>query len=292
MSSEPRMRGRRFRRPSPKKHSRERREEPQDLVSYTEETPIDPSQVSMKVLNALEHLGAQRFALPPFSEHFERWIKDLEALLGEFETELSNMVDEVYRQTVQNVLSSLRDDLRKQVELEKDSSGQASRLLQELKECELELSNHEREYGTRTNDARKRNERALGKLTGEINELSKRRLKLLQKRSSFIERILHRPEAKIEENTNVLQSKRDEFDRKGTLLQAELTELRSNFEAKRKQLRERQEILKAKLTEFQRNASNDALEIRNTACQQLRVAIGQAFDRSKSQLTTSTENIQ
>ena len=125
MSSEPRMRGTRFRRPSTKKHSKERRKEHETSVFYQEATPIDPSQVSSKILNALEHLGTQRFALPPFSDHFERWIKDVEAVLTEFETELPDMADQPYRVTVHNVLSSLREALRRQIEAEKDSSGEA-----------------------------------------------------------------------------------------------------------------------------------------------------------------------
>ncbi len=293
MSSEPRMRGTRFRRPSTKKHSKERREEHETSIFYQEAIPIDPSQVSSKILNTLEHLGTQRFALPPFSEHFERWIKDVEAVLTEFETKLPNMADQPYRVTVQNVLSSLREALQKQIEAEKDSSGEASKLMQELNACELELSKLEHEYGTQTYNARKRNERAVGKLRGEIDVLDKRRLKLLRKRPSIIERILHRPGTKLEESTSVLQSKRTEFDKSGTLLQHELDELRANFEVKSKHLRERQEGLKAKLAEFNRNTSNDALEVRNAACQELRLAVTQALDRSsKAQITANPKNTQ
>ncbi|MGD0176749.1 MAG: hypothetical protein ABSC50_08010 [Candidatus Bathyarchaeia archaeon] len=293
MSSEPRMRGTRFRRPSTKKHSKERREERQTSVFYQEATPIDPSQVSSKILNALGHLGTQRFALPPFSEHFERWIKDVEAVLTELETELPNMADQPYRVNVQNVLSSLREALRKQIQAEKDSSGDASKLLQELNTCQLELSKLEHEYGTQTYNARKRNERTVGKLKGEIDVLDNRRLKLLRKRPSIIERILHRPGPKLEESTSALQSKRTEFDMRGTLLQHELDELRANFDVKSKHLRERQEGLKAKLAEFNRNTSNDALEVRNAACQELRLEVTQALDRSsKAQITANPKNTQ
>ncbi|MGA8905527.1 MAG: hypothetical protein WB661_11040, partial [Candidatus Bathyarchaeia archaeon] len=246
-----------------------------------------------RILNALEHLGTQRFALPPFSEHFERWIKDVEAVMTEFETKLPNMTNQPYSVNVQNVLSSLRETLRKQIEAEKDSSGEASKLLQELNVCELELSKLEHEYGAQTYNARKRNERAVGKLKGEIDVLDKRRLKLLRKRPSIIERILHRPGPKLEESTSALQSKRTEFDKSGTLLQHELDELRANFDVKSEHLRERQEALKAKLAEFNRNTSNDALEVRNAACQELRLAVTQALDRSsKAQITANPKNTQ
>jgi len=293
MSSQPRMRGTKFRRPSTKKHSKEKRENRETSIFYQEETPIDPSQVSSRTLNALEHLGTQRFALPPFSEHFERWIKDVEAVLTEFETELPNIADQPYRVTVQNVLPTLREALRKQVDAEKDTSGEASKLLHELSACELELSKLEHEYGTQTNEARKRHERALGKLRGEIDSLDKRRLKLLRQRPSIFERVLHRSSTKLEQSTSALQSKRTDFDHKGTLLQHELDELRANYEVKRGHLREHQQSLKAKLAEFNRNTSNDALEARNAACQELCRAVAHAVDRSsKAQLAADAENTQ
>ena len=291
MSSEPRMRGTRFRRPTTRKHSKERREERETSVFYQEEAPIDPSQVSSRILNALEHLGTQRFALPPFSEHFERWVKDLETVLTEFESDLPSIADQPYRVTVQNVLSSLRETLRKQIEAEKDSSGEASRLMQELNAGELELSKLEREYGAQTYNTRKRNDLALGKLRNQIDVLDKRRLKLLRKQPSIVERILQRSGAKLEESTNTLQSKRTEFDKKEIMLQQELDELRANFEVKRRHLRERQELLKAKLAEFKKNTSNDAMEARNAVCQELRLAIGQAVDRSsQAQIAANPKN--
>ncbi len=293
MSSEPRMRGTRFRRPSTKKHSKEKREKRETSVFYQEEAPIDPSQVSSRILNTLEHLGTQRFALPPFSEHFERWIKDVEAVLTEFETELPNIADQPYRVTVQNVLPSLRETLGKQIDAEKDSSGEASKLLQDSTACELELSKLEHEYGTQTYEARKRHERALGKLKGEIDLLDKRRLKLLRKRPSIVERILHRSGTKLEESTSALQSKRTDFGNKGTLLQHELDELRANYEVKRGHLRERQQLLRAKLAEFKTNTLNDALEVRNAACQELCRTVAQAVDRSsKAQIAADAENTQ
>lgn len=293
MSSEPRMRGTRFRRPSTKKHSKERRGEHEASVSYLEEAPIDPSQVSSRILNALEHLGTQRFALPPFSEHFQRWTKDVEAVLMEFETKLPEMADEAYRVTVQDRLSSLREALGKQVDAEKNSSEETSKILQELRACELELSKLEHDYRTATSEARKRHEKALGKLRNEIDLLDKRRLKLLRKQPSIVERILHRSSAKLDASTNALQSKRTDLDHEGTLLQTNLDELRANFEVKRGRLRERQEFLKAKLDEFNRTTSNDALEVRKAACQEFGLAVTQTVERSsKRQITPDADNIQ
>jgi len=287
------MRGTRFRRPSTKKHSKERMAEHEASVSYREEAPIDPSQVSSRILNALEHLGTQRFALPPFSEHFQRWINDVETVLMEFETKLPEMADEAYRASVQDRLSSLREVLGKQVDAERNTSGEASKILQELSACELELSKLEHEYRTVTYEARKRHEKALGKLRNEIDLLDKQRLKLLRKQPSIVERILHRSSAKLEASTNALQSKRTDLDHEGSLLQTNLDELRENYEVKRGHLRERQELLKAKLNEFNRTTSDDALEVRKAACQEFGLAVTETVERSsKRQITPDSDKIQ
>jgi predicted RNase H-like nuclease (RuvC/YqgF family) len=293
MTSEPRMRGSRFRRPSQKKKSREKTGVAEVTFPYEEEVTVDPLQVSSKTMNALEHLGTQRFVLPPFSEHFDRWIKDVEVVLTEFETELPDMADQQYRATVQNILSSLRQTLDKQIEAERNSSGETSKLLQELNSCELELSKLGHEYRKVTYETRKKHEKALGKLQSEIDMLDRQRLKLLRKHPSIVERLLGRSASKLEASTNVLQSKRNDFDSKGAMLQHDLDELRAKYDVKRSGLSEHEESLKAKLAELKANGSNDALEVRHAACQDLRVTVGQAVDRStKDSIPTNTEGSQ
>ena len=211
----------------------------------------------------------------------------------EFETQLPEMADEAYKATVQDRLSSLRETLGKQVDAEKNSSEETSKILQELSACELELSKLEHEYRTATCEARKRHEKALGKLRNEIDLFDKRRLKLLRKQPSIVERILGRSSAKLEASTNALQSKRTDLDHEGTLLQNNLDELRAKYEVKRGHLRERQELLKAKLDEFNRTTSNDALEVRRAGCQELGLAVTQTVDRSsKRQITPNADNNQ
>jgi hypothetical protein len=164
MTAEPRMRGNRFQRPTRKKKSREKTGIAEDTFPYQEEVTVDPLQVSSKAMNALEHLGMQRFALPPFSEHFDRWIKDVEVVLTEFETTLPNIADEEYRASVRNIMLSLRQTLHKQVESERNSSGESAKVIQELNSSELELSKLEHEYRKATYETRKKHEKALARL--------------------------------------------------------------------------------------------------------------------------------
>ncbi len=262
-----------------KQSTKEKREERENSVFYQEQAPIDTSQVSARILNALEHLGSQRFALPPFSEHFDRWIKDVRAILVEMETELPEVADEPYRGNSERILSDLQLALHKRIDFEKENSEEVSKLHQELSSCELELSKLEREYKTRAHEARRGHERSLETIKGEIDSLDKQRLKLLRKRPSIVDRLLHRPRTKLEESMRVLQTKRTDIGSKQRTLKQNLDELRAEYETRRKQLVERQEALKAELAEFKTNTPNDALDVRNQACQELGRAVVEAIGR-------------
>ncbi len=274
-----------------KQSAKEKREERENSVFYQEKAPIDPSQVSARILNALEHLGSQRFALPPFSEHFERWNKDVRAILEEMETELPEAADQLYRENLARILSDLQLALNKRIDAEKENSEEVSKLHRELNSCELQLSNLEHEYNIRAHEARKGHERSLEKIKGEINSLDKERLKLIRKRPSIVDRLLHRPRSNLEESMRVLQTKKTDIGSKQRTLKQNLDKLRADYEASRKQLIERQEALKAQVAEFKTNTPNDALDLRNQACQELGKAVVEAI-RRLPKVVSNAENIQ
>ena len=276
-----------------KQSTKEKREERENSVFYQERAQIDPSTVSVRVLNALDHLGTQRFALPPFSEHLERWIKDVRALLAEMETELPEAANQPYRENSERILSEAQQALRKRIDAEKENSEELSKLHQELTSCELELSNLQHEYKTRTHEARRGHERSLEKIQDEIDSLDKQRLKLLRKRPSIVDRILHRPRNKLEESMRALETKKTDMGGKQRTLKQNLDKLRAEYETSRKQMIERQESLKARFAEYKTNIPDDALDIRNQTCRELGRAVAEAIGRlSNANVPSKAENIQ
>lgn len=294
MTFEPRMRGSRFRRPAMKKQSpKEKRQEDERSRFYEEQTPTDPAEVSKSVLNALGHLGAQRFALPPFSEHFDRWTKDLQAVLSEMETKLPEVIDQTYREESGRILSSVQLALQARTDAEKESYEERSKLQQEFALCDLELSNLEREHKTRTHEARKGHEHSMEKLKGEIDSLDKHRLRLLRKRPSLVDRILHRPTTGLEESTHALQVRRDAIGSNQATLKEELSNLRVQYEASRKGLVERRELVMAKLAQLNASSPDDALAVRNDTCHELAGMVARAIERlSQQNIVSGAENIQ
>jgi chaperonin cofactor prefoldin len=287
------MRGRRFRRPATKKpSSTEKREERETSAFYQEREPLDPLQVSSKASNALEHLGNQRFALPPFSEHFQRWMKDVRVILAEFETDLP-AVDQAYHETVERTLTNAQDAFGKRIDAENNVSEETSTLQQELTACGVELSKLEHEYRARAHEVRRGYERSAEKLRGEMDSLDKDRSNLLRRGPTLFERIFRRPDTRLEESASALQSKKAALGNKKATLNRDLDNLRADYESNSKQLTVRREALRAKLAEVRGNTLDDALEIRRLACQELCRAMAEAVSRLLGQhAPPNAENIQ
>ncbi len=276
------MRGPRFRRPTTKKLSakekREQREE--SLPYYQEPEQVDPSEVVAKTLNALEHLGNQRFGLPPYSEHYRRWVKDMKALLEEFETQLQNAADQQYRETVDKSLAFVKEEFDRRMAVEAENSVQISSLQKRLDVIGIELSKLEHEYKIGVNEFKKRNEKTAAKLRGEIDTLDKKRLQMIRKKPSLFERLFKKPDLKLESNTSVLRSKKEKLSESREGLKAELTRMRAEYEKKRRQLTVEQEELRTKLARFKEGTSDETLERRRQVCQELRRAIIETVERT------------
>lgn len=246
---------------------------------YQEREQVNPSELSLKVTNALKHLGEQRFALPPYSEHFQRWLKDVHGILTEFETKLSDAVDEQYRNTTQKALTEVDVDLKNRIELEKTSAEASSSMQQQLTATEIELTRVDNEYNKQSRDFRRRHERAFQELQHEIDELGRQRLRFLRRKSSLLDRIFRRSETKLEEKTSSLQSKKNALENRKVLLRNELEKSRADHEIKRKRLVEEQKELRAKLATERANTHDDAVEMRKRTCEELQRAVSEAVDR-------------
>ena len=163
MGSEPRMRGRRFLRPASKKSSRKVRE-PTNSHSYVTTEDEDPTQVTIGVLNAIDHLGNQRFALPPFADHFQRWFKDLQSLLSEFQTKIPQAVNENLRKEITENMNDIRNILTERTKVENIQSNESTKLQQQLARCDAELSQLEHAYRIQTQEARRQYEKSSQKI--------------------------------------------------------------------------------------------------------------------------------
>ena len=286
MSYEPRTRGMRSRRAATKKPAlKEKRTSQENAFPYQEVIPVDQHEVSSRITNALEHLGSQRFALPPFYEHFQRWMKDVESVLTSFKDSIPEAADKQYEDTVAALMSNIRNELTKRIEGEMALSNQITELQKQLSVHEIEISDLEKEQRNRTHEARRGYEKSIDKIRGEIDALDAQRLKLLRKKPTLLDRILGRSKLKIEGSSHSLQSKRSDLHGKEEKLKLQLDGLRSNYQEKRKEVSMREEELRQQLLELKNSTLDDGLEIRKNVCEQIRLAVETSLDRLRIQQT-------
>jgi DNA repair exonuclease SbcCD ATPase subunit len=230
-------------------------------------------------LNSLEHLGNQRFVLPPFSEHFKRWVKDVTTLLSDFEVQLPEAVNQQYKQSIEKTLSNLEGALKERMETESSISSKLSDAQRQLAKYESELSKVDHDYKTRTHEVRRRYEQSFEKLRREIDTLDGQRLRILHTKPTLIEKLFRRSEVNLEEKANALRSKKNALGDSKEALKQDLEKHRVEYENRRNQVTEQLSALRAELEESKGSKLDDALEIRKAACEELRQEVSEAVDR-------------
>jgi hypothetical protein len=72
------------------------------------ETGILPlEEIVGKTLNGLYNLGTQTFIMPPFSQHFDRWLKSLITVLDDFESHPSVAADDRFHEERGEILLAI-----------------------------------------------------------------------------------------------------------------------------------------------------------------------------------------
>jgi hypothetical protein len=280
MGFEPRMRGRRFRRSPAKKKSSKAPREQHEVSTFYEETPqIDPFQIRSNTLNALQHLGSQRFPLPPYSEHFQRWTKDVTTLLSDFESQLPEAADHQYREDTAKIVSGLQLVLTERSRTESDANSRLADRQQRLAAYQSELSKLDQDYKTQTHELRRRHEQSSAKLRKDIQRLDEERLRILHTKPSIIQRLLHRSDASLEAKADALRSTKNALDDRKETLNHDLEELRAEYESKQKETTKQLNALRAELKGSDDSKLDDGLELRKDACQNLCREVEMAVDR-------------
>jgi DNA repair exonuclease SbcCD ATPase subunit len=279
MSYEPRMRGSRFRRQSAKKSSKSKPDDREAQFVYQETELVDPDEVSSKTLNALEHLGNQRFVLPPFSEHFQRWMTDLRTVLTEFKTQLPEATDQEYNEHSEKAVASIQGIFTERTAAEQSTSEKTSDLQNNLTQREAQIAKLENEQKTHLRETRRRFEKSQERLRREIDSLDKKRLKMLRKNDSFLRRVFRRSESRIEENTRVLETKKRTLENSREVFERESEKSKSEHQSELERLRTEAQELHRKLKQVRANTADDALDARKLACEELHQAVEQAMLR-------------
>ena len=279
------MRGRRFLRPKSKKPSKRTRDSVDESYFEVKEE-IDQSHIASSVLNAINHLGNQRFMLPPFAEHFDRWLKDLQSILTEFETQIPQAVDEDLRKEITDNMSNIRGVLAKCTEVESSKSNESTKLHQQVAHCEIELSDLEHAYKNQVHVLRRQYEKSDQKLREEIDQLDRKRMQILRKKTNILRRIFRKQDTPLQGTRGALDSRRSTLRDSEQNLQIDLRKHRDEYNASRQKLLVKLKGFEQKISAFG-EIGDDALEARQRVCQRILLAINGAMQRN---LTSESPN--
>jgi len=277
------------RREKPKQRARaERREENSDY-EYGERQAPNSKDIIERTFNSLYHLGSQRFAIPPYHEHFDRWLLNLRSVLSEFESSVPAGVDDSFTQDSARILSDIESALQER-RLKEVSREEAIRVLgQKLSEARSLLAQVEREHATKAKELSGERDRAvkpaltrIGKLRGELNHI-------VRMRAGFLRGISKKTKVqKTAETTQRLDLTKKELANIEKSYATEHEKLEAEHESKRRQLLQQIEGYQKEIESLELGSEvNDALEPRQLACDALITAIDSLLQRNKSDSLTA-----
>ena len=155
--------------------------EPRRIWSNTQ--PQD--EVLIRALAALENLGSQTFAMPPYYQHYDRWLKSLQTVLDDFEASKTITIDETFKEDITLIIFNVTTALK--AAQTKEASIEAAIL--NLHGSREFLSKAEQEHSAKLKKLSEGWESKLSSLTKNV-EVKKRELEeVTQSKASIFEGI-------------------------------------------------------------------------------------------------------
>jgi len=230
-----------------------------------------------RTLRELQNLGNQKFALPPFSEHFDRWLMNLGDLLFEFESNPAMKIDDQFVEECSQILSDVQRNLGER-RLKEPLGGEVIRNLSEASKL---LEPIEDEYATKTKEIESRKQREVQHLSNRVSELKENLAGIARMKTSLFKGFSRKTKARKEaEATERLNSAERELATTLRFFAVEEERLREEYQMKKQpileEIRNRQREIENRETESKNDSSQ---EIRRLACEALINAINALLKR-------------
>jgi hypothetical protein len=239
-------------------------------------------EVSELTLKQLHTLGSQKFGSSPFSEHFDRWLKNVTAVLEEFKSHPNIDTDEQFlkecTQTLSNIKKQLEVICRKETALDKE--------LNSLSDWRSRLKQINKEYATLTGAIKVQRNREIKSLYCIINRLQREQDEVIRMKTGFFRGISKKNrEGKEIVIVKELNNKQTELELVMLDFGAKQKKLRAEYDRKREPVLE--EIKKFRKI-IQTMETDSSLEKRWFACEALIDAINSFQQRKAAQLSSGS----
>jgi len=146
-----------------------------------DESVVTEAEFVVVTLKRLHTLGAQKFGSSPFSEHFNRWLINVEAVLEEFEVHFSVCVDEQFRDECAETLNIIH----LQLEERRQKEAIAEQETKNLHYCRTSLKQINIEYATTLNALKAQKNSEVTRLNKIIAQLKNDQDKIIRLKTGF-----------------------------------------------------------------------------------------------------------
>ncbi len=244
--------------------------------SYLSEEKHVPTseEIADRTLNRLRNLGNQRFALPPFNVHFDRWLMNLRDVLSEFESSPTISVDDQFVKERSQILSNVELDLEER--RHKEASHEET--IKSLWDTRILLERIEEEYTTRIKEIEGRKDSEIKLLSSKVDDLKEELCRTARAKMGILRVISKKSRAQKEaEAAQRLKSAQRELTLAVQYFTAEQERIRDDYERRKQpvieQIRDRQK-------EIENQEIDASLETRRAACEALVNAVNALLQRS------------
>jgi hypothetical protein len=148
---------------------------------WEEKTVQSEQQVFEATFKRLHTLGNQKFGSSPFSEHFDRWLLNVEAVLDEFEAQPEMKVDEQFVRERNSALVAIK----LQLENRRKREAQLEEQINSLSIAKNRLQQLNNEYLTKVTALKGKKNAAVKRLNREISDLKKEQDRIIQLKTGF-----------------------------------------------------------------------------------------------------------
>lgn len=234
-------------------------------------------EISEITLKRLHTLGIQKFGSSPFSEHFSRWLANVDVVLDEFKSHPNIGSDDQFVRECAQINSSIKQKLeninRKETSLDQE--------LNKLSDWRSHLKLISKEYAALTGAIKSQRNREIKRLNIVINQLKRDQDLIIRMKTGFFHGVSKK---KREQKESVIMQELNDK-------QTELELVMLDFSAKQKELRadydKKREPVLEEIKKFRRIIrdleADNSLEERWFACEALIDAVNMFLQRKATQ---------
>jgi hypothetical protein len=244
-------------------------------------------EVVDRAITGFDTLGSQTFAMSPFSQHFDTWLKSLSSVLDDFETSKVIEVDDKFREERTELFSAVEAALK--AEQAKEASREAA--IMGLHGSKDLLFHAEQEHEKKLREYAARREAKLKGMTNSINALRAEVDAIQESKAGFLERFT-KSKAKIEEDSRWRLSAAEKvLDSTKSSFAEELTSLQKDYDREKGMILEKVASERKEVDRLVAEAEIDgSVEVRHVACDELAEAVKALVKRADAPVTEKSQD--